>query len=201
MDEDEWEEIFGSIDPETQSDLFEVALDRQMTLEIGLVVRCHVRLDRCLHATLATLTNTNAAPNTPTSTLIDKIKKSLDAKPLATSAATDAAKMALEFARAANQQRNRVLHDNWVAIYNGREGPRLERSSSAILEDLPATPETLRSIESASRALVTSYYRTAGILYYSRVSAGLSAHEIEIECVRALDLMLGDFSGERRAGA
>jgi hypothetical protein len=193
---DEWEDVFGGLDPDTDAELFQVAVDRQMTLEIGLAVRCHVRLDQTLHLTATTLTGAAMSPGTSTSKLIGRIERAITAKPLPGPTANEKALEALSAARLANQHRNRVLHDNWMAVFDD-DGPRLER----IRTDVPGvenvginitpTPDTLSSIAAVSSELTAVYYRILGIFLYAQLSNGLTPSEVETECETALSLISG----------
>ncbi len=74
---EEWDDVLGGLDPETDTELYQAAVDRAMTLEIGLAARCHVALDQVLHTTVAALTGTSMPPNASTSQLIDHIERAI----------------------------------------------------------------------------------------------------------------------------
>jgi hypothetical protein len=194
---DEWDDVLGGLDPDTTDPkLFQAAVDREMTLQIGLAVRCHVRLDQTLHLTAATLTGTTMPPATPTSRLIARIEDAITKAPLAGPTANEKALEALSAARLANQHRNRVLHDDWMAVFDD-DGPRLER----IRTDVPGVenvgvniapaPDTLSSIAAVSSELTAVYYRIFGIFLFARLSNGLTPSEVETECETALSLICG----------
>jgi hypothetical protein len=71
---EEWDDVLGSLDPETDTELYEVAVDRAMTLEIGLAARCHVAHDQAIHATVTALTGTSMSSGVSTSKLIGRIE-------------------------------------------------------------------------------------------------------------------------------
>jgi hypothetical protein len=191
---DEWDEVFGGLDPDTTDPrLFQAAVDREMTLEIGLAARLHVRLDQTLHLTAYALTGTRMPPGAPTVALIARIEKAITDKPLPGDNANNKAREALSAARLANQHRNRVLHDQWMAIYDD-DGPRLERIGTADVISGPninPTRETLGSIKSVSDELTAVYYRILGIFFLAQLSDGLTPEEVETECETALSLISG----------
>jgi hypothetical protein len=200
----EWEDVLGDLDPDTDSHLYEAAIDRAMTLEIGLAARCHVALDQLLHLTLDVISNVSMKPDTRTSTLIDRIEAAIRATPLRGGSNTnEKAHKALAAARLANQHRNRVLHDQWMAVFDDA-GPRLERIRTdlpgGILGDIPPVRETLHSISEISRELTSAYYRVLGIVLFAKLSSGLTDSEIEQQCTDALDLMCSDFQEPRSRG-
>jgi hypothetical protein len=77
---DEWrdvrDELIG-LDPRTHGELFTAAVDREMTLQIGLAVREHVSLDQVLHLTVFGLTGVSMPPGASTSSLIDRIENAI----------------------------------------------------------------------------------------------------------------------------
>lgn len=193
MRDESWDDLLDRLDPETQSDHFETAIDREMTLEIGFAVRCHVRLDRVLHLTVAVLSEQDARANTSTSELISRIERAIQMHPLISMEVAAIAQEALGFARSTNRRRNRVLHDDWVARYD-ELGPRLQRwSTNDIARDIPASSETLEAILSVSIDLTTAYYRLFGLYLFVRIAKGLTPSEIEIQCANAVELMRATF--------
>lgn len=188
---DEWDDVLGGLDPDTDAHLYEVAIDREMTLEIGLAARCHVGLDQVLHLTAATLTGTTMSPGASTSTLITRIERAITDRPLLGPSTNAKAREALSAARLANQHRNRVLHDQWMAVFDD-DGPRLERIKTDVPgQNISPTRETLRSIASVSEELSAVYYRIFGIFFFAKLSEGLSPSEVESECETALSLISG----------
>jgi hypothetical protein len=193
---EEWDDVLGGLNPETDTELYEAAVDRAMTLEIGLAARCHVALDQVLHVTVTALTGTSMPAGASTSRLIDRIESAITETPLPGRTTNDEARKALSAARLANKNRNRVLHDQWIAVFDD-EGPRLER----IRTDIPGnnipggnmspTRETLGSISSVSGELSAVYYRILGILLFAKRSYGLSPSEVESDCAGALSLISG----------
>jgi hypothetical protein len=193
----EWDDVFDQVvglDPDTHGELFQAAVDRAMTLEIGLAAREHVYLDQVLHLTVFGLTGRKMSPGASTSTLITRIEQAITDRPLPGPAATDKAWEALSAARLANQHRNRVLHDQWMAVYDD-EGPRLARVRTdrpgVLGHDISSTRETLSSIKSVSEELSTVWFRIFGIFLYAGLSEGVPESEVETECTRPLSLIAG----------
>jgi hypothetical protein len=193
----EWDDVLSEVaglDPDEDRVLYEAAVDRAMTIEIGLAAREHVHLDQVLHLAVTGLTGVSMSPGASTSSLIDRIENAITQKPLPGSSANDKALEALAAARLANQHRNRVLHDQWMAVFDD-EGPRLER----VRTDRPGIPghnlsptrETLRSIKSVSEELWAVWFRIFGMFLYAQLSDGLSPAEVEVECATALSLICG----------
>jgi hypothetical protein len=75
---EEWDDVLGGLEPETDAELYEVAIDREMTLAIGLAARCHVALDQVLHATITALTGTSMPSGASTSSLIRRIEETIE---------------------------------------------------------------------------------------------------------------------------
>jgi hypothetical protein len=126
-----------------------------------------------------------------TSDLIDRIKETITERPLRGCIANGKALEALEAARLANQRRNRVIHDQWIAIFDD-DGPRLEHiRTNRPTDNISPTRETLDAISSVSRELTAAYYRIFGILLFAKQSDGLTPSEVENECGTALSLMSG----------
>lgn len=193
---EDWDDVIGSLDPETDSHLYEAAIDQAMTLEIGLAARCHVNLDRVLYATVVALCGASVPTSASTASLLARVKKSLNETPLRGPGANNAAHEALEFARHANRRRNRVLHDQWIAIFD-EDGPSLERTDTGTIGNISPTRETLSSISNVSEELTSAYYRILGILLYAKISCGLTDEEIAAECKTAFDLIRGHSSRRR----
>jgi hypothetical protein len=186
---DDWSDVLDSLDPETDADLYEVAIDREMTLEIGLVARCHVRLDQALHATVGRLTGQIPNPKASTTSLIDRIEKNIPKVSLPDS--TLALIMtALSDARDANERRNRVMHDQWMAVFDD-EGPRLHRIQRESLTGIDASTETRNALSSTSDDLMSAYYRVLGILILLGLSKGASDVESDTDCQKAVALIAG----------
>jgi hypothetical protein len=195
---EQWEDVLGDLDPETDGELYQAAVDRAMTLEIGLAARCHVALDQVLHGTVTALTGTPMRPNASTPQLIDHIEKAITRTPLPGPATNAKAQEALSAARLANEHRNRVLHDQWMAVFD-EQGPRLER----IRTDLPGdsispTRETLGTISAVSEALSAAHFRILGIWLFVGLSRGLLPTEVEDQCANALSLISGVQKSETR---
>jgi hypothetical protein len=188
---EEWDDVLGGLDPETDSHLYQTAIDREMTVEIGLAARCHVSLDQALHLTVFALTGSKMSPGTSTSALIARIEKAITDRPLAGPNTNEKAQEALAAARLANQHRNRVLHDQWMAVFDD-DGPRLERVRTDVpVDNITPTPETLDSIKSVSEELSAADWRIFGIFFFAKLSEGLDPSEIETECETALQLITG----------
>jgi hypothetical protein len=195
---EDWYDEVSSLNPETDTGLYEAAVDRAMTLEIGLAARCHVSLDQVLHATVTTLTGTSMSPGASTSSLIERIEKAIKERPLPGRTTNEEAQEALSAARLANQHRNRVLHDQWIAVFDN-DGPRLDRIRTDVPSDnMSPTRETLGAISSVSGELSAVYYRILGILLFAKRSYGLSPSEVESECGRALSLISGVNKSKKR---
>jgi hypothetical protein len=180
------------LDPDIHAELFQAAVDRAMTLEIGLAVREHVYLDQVLHLTVFGLTGVSMPPGASTWSLIDRIKKVITAKPLPGPTANAKALEALAAARLANEHRNRVLHDQWMAVYD-KEGPRLERVRTDVSSEPRKTPtrETLGAIKSVSDELSAVWFRIFGIFAHAQLSDGVPPEEVEVECQSPLSLISG----------
>jgi hypothetical protein len=188
---EEWDDVLGGLDPEIDAELYEAAVDRAMTLEIGLAARCHVGLDQVLHAALTALTGSTMPPGTPTARLIARIEDTLTSSPLPGSTTNEKARDALSAARLANQHRNRVLHDQWMAVIDD-DGPHLEHIRTDVAGDrIQPSRETLSAITSVSAELSAAYYRILGILLFAKLSDGLPTPEVEARCERALRLISG----------
>ena len=175
-----------------------------MTLEIGLAVRClyPFRSDppsHCHHSHwhCGVSRNFYFEAHRPYS-------RAITAKPLPGPTANEKALEALSAARLANQHRNRVLHDNWMAVFDD-DGPRLER----IRTDVPGvenvgvnitpTPDTLSSIYgSVKRAGGRVLPRILGIFLFAQLSNGLTPSEVETECETALSLTVWTGSEYKR---
>jgi hypothetical protein len=134
------------------------------------------------------------SPGVSTASLIARIEKAITNTPLPGPSANEKAREALKAAGLANQHRNRVLHDQWMAVYDA-EGPRLER----VRTDIPGVPgldicptrETLSSIKSVSEELSAVWFRIFGIFLYAQLSEGLPESEVEKDCARPLSLITG----------
>jgi hypothetical protein len=188
---EEWDDVLGGLDPDTDVELYQVAIDREMTLEIGLAVRCHVSLDQSLHLTATALTGTTMPPGASTASLIARIEKAITDTPLPGPGTNEKAWEALSAARLANQHRNRVLHDQWMAFFDD-DGPRLERTRTDVPSaNITPSRENLDSIKSVSEELSAVSWRVFGIFFFAQLSGGLPPSEIETECKTALSLITG----------
>jgi hypothetical protein len=106
--------------------------------------------------------------------------------------ANEKAREALKAARLANKHRNRVLHDQWMAVYD-KEGPRLERVRTDVPFEPGMTPtrETLGAIKSVSVELSAVWFRIFGIFAHAQLSDGVPPEEVKVECQRPLSLISG----------
>lgn len=173
---DFWPDFFdqyGHMEPQ----LIVAALDREMTLEMGVAARLHAKMDSVLFAAHRTLSRGAALEaTTSTAQLIREVRLMLQSGSLPAEALS-CATAALKAAKDANRQRNRLLHDLWEVVLDDDHESiedtvgrlRLDRVASFSVGHAEPRRTEMAALHECTSALSGVYYRLLGIVLLVRV--------------------------------